>query len=57
MEERVVKARQVDIVSMQLIKGELLLYSNFKVKSLQDGSKLFREFLGEEGRDHFLVKF
>ncbi|MEK4093757.1 hypothetical protein [Viridibacillus sp. FSL H8-0110] len=57
MEERVVKARQVDIVSMQLIKGELLLYSNFKVKSLQDGSKLFREFLGEEGREHFLVKF
>ncbi|WP_083671625.1 JAB domain-containing protein [Viridibacillus sp. FSL H7-0596] len=48
-------SKRVDIVRVQLVKERSLMYSNRKVKSPQDGAELFREFLGEVDREHFLV--
>jgi len=48
-------SKRVDIVRVQLVKEKSLMYSNRKVKSPQGGAELFREFLGEVDREHFLV--
>ncbi|OMC81608.1 JAB domain-containing protein [Viridibacillus sp. FSL H8-0123] len=48
-------SKRVDIVHVQLVKETSLLYSNRKVRSPQNGAELFREFLGEVDREHFLV--
>ncbi|MFJ8263023.1 JAB domain-containing protein [Rummeliibacillus sp. NPDC094406] len=48
-------AKRIDIVHVELVKEKSLLYSNRKVRSPQDGAELFREFLGEVDREHFLV--
>lgn len=47
-------AKRVDIVSVHLVKEKSLL-CNRSVRSPQDGAELFREFLGEVYREHFLV--
>ena len=44
------------IVHAELVKEKSLLYSNRKVRSPQEGAALFREFLGEVDREHFLIK-
>ncbi|OMC89227.1 DNA repair protein RadC [Viridibacillus sp. FSL H7-0596] len=48
-------SKRVDIVRVQLVKERSLMYSNRKIKSPKDGAELFREFLGEVDREHFLV--
>ncbi|MFF3100946.1 JAB domain-containing protein [Viridibacillus arvi] len=48
-------SKRVDIVRVQLVKEKSLLYSNRTVRSPQNGAELFREFLGEVDREHFLV--
>lgn len=48
-------AKRVDIVHVELVKEKSLLYCNRRVRSPQDGAELFREFLGEVDREHFLV--
>lgn len=45
----------MDIISLKMVKEGSLLYSNRNVRSPQDGAELFREFLGEVDREHFLV--
>ena len=48
-------SKRVDIISLKMVKEKSLLYSNRNVRSPQDGAELFREFLGEVDREHFLV--
>lgn len=48
-------SKRVNIVSLKMVKEKSLLYSNRNVRSPQDGAELFREFLGEVDREHFLV--
>lgn len=48
-------SKRVDIVSLKMVKEKSLLYCNRRVRSPQDGAELFREFLGEVDREHFLV--
>lgn len=48
-------AKRVNIVSLKMVKEKSLLYCNRNVRSPRDGAELFREFLGEVDREHFLV--
>lgn len=48
-------SKRVDIVRLKMVKEKGLLYSNRNVRSPQDGAEMFREFLGEVDREHFVV--
>jgi len=53
--EKKVSAKRVDIVSLRIVKESSLLYKERKIRSPQDGFKLFKQFLGELDREYFVV--
>lgn len=48
-------AKRVNIVSEKLVKESSMLYKQRRVRSPQDSYELFREYLGEVDREHFVV--
>lgn len=48
-------AKRVNIVSVKLVKESSMLYKQRRVRSPQDSYELFREYLGEVDREHFVV--
>lgn len=48
-------AKRVSIVSLKMVKERSLLYSNRTIRSPHDGASLFREYLGEADREHFIL--
>lgn len=48
-------AKRVNIVSVKLVKESSMLYRNRRIRSPQDSAELFREYLGEVDREHFIV--
>ncbi|MGE8052884.1 JAB domain-containing protein [Bacillus mycoides] len=47
-------AKRVNVVSVKLVK-ESSLYMGRRISSPQDSAALFREYLGEVDREHFVV--
>lgn len=54
-EKKLVPAKRVDIVSLRMVKESSLLYKDRSIRSPQDGYNLFKQFLGELDREHFVV--
>lgn len=48
-------AKRVNIVSVKLVKESSMLYKQRRVRSPQDSYELFRDYLGEVAREHFVV--
>lgn len=48
-------SKRVDIVSVKLVKESSMLYKQRRVRSPQDSYELFRDYLGEVDREHFVV--
>ncbi|MCR8855185.1 JAB domain-containing protein [Lysinibacillus fusiformis] len=48
-------SKRVNIVSVKLVKKSSMLYRNRRIRSPQDIAELFREYLGEVDRKHFIV--
>ena len=48
-------AKRVDIVSVKLVKESSMLYKQRRVRSPQDSYELFRDYLGDVDREHFVV--
>ena len=48
-------AKRVNIVSVKLVKESSMLYKQRRVRSPQDSYELFRDYLGEVDREHFVV--
>lgn len=48
-------AKRIDIVSVKLVKESRMLYKQRRVRSPQDSYELFRDYLGEVDREHFVV--
>lgn len=48
-------SKRVNIVSVKLVKETSMLYKQRRVRSPQDSYELFREYLGEVDREHFVV--
>lgn len=48
-------SKRVNIVSVKLVKESSLLYKQRRVRSPQDSYELFREYLGDVDREHFIV--
>lgn len=54
-EEKQQPRKRVDIVSVKLAREASLLYQKRKITSPEDGYQLFKQFLGDVDREHFLV--
>lgn len=50
-----ISAKRVNIVSVKLVKESSLLYKQRRVRSPQDSYELFRDYLGDVDREHFVV--
>lgn len=50
-----ISSKRVNIVSVKLVKESSMLYKQRRVRSPQDSYELFREYLGEVDREHFVV--
>ncbi|MED0668567.1 JAB domain-containing protein [Bacillus badius] len=48
-------AKQVNIVSLKMVREKSLLYPERAVRSLEDGYRLFKQFLGELDWEYFVV--
>lgn len=48
-------SKRVNIVSIKLVKESSMLYKQRRVRSPQDSYELFRDYLGEVDREHFVV--
>ncbi|HFR4142336.1 TPA: RadC family protein [Bacillus cereus] len=48
-------AKRVDIVKLKMVKESSLLYKERRVKSPEDASLLFRQFLDGADREYFIV--
>lgn len=48
-------AKRVNIVSVKLVKESSMLYKQRRVRSPQDSYELFKEYLEEVDREHFVV--
>ncbi|ODV53735.1 MULTISPECIES: JAB domain-containing protein [Lysinibacillus] len=48
-------AKRVNIVSVKLVKEASMLYKQRRVRSPQDSYELFRDYIGEVDREHFVV--
>ncbi|WP_242272091.1 RadC family protein [Bacillus cereus group sp. BfR-BA-01310] len=48
-------AKRVDIVKLKMVKESSLLYKERKVKSPEDASLLFKQFLDGADREYFIV--
>lgn|SRR5699024_7297734 len=53
--EKHVPAKRVNIISVKMVKECSVLYKNRVVRSPEDASDLFRQFLGDVDREHFVV--
>lgn len=47
--------KRIDLVSIRLVKEGCLYYRQRRIRSAHDAAQLFREFLGEVDREHFVV--
>lgn len=50
-----ISAKRVNIISVKIVKESSMLYKQRRVRSPQDSYELFREYLGEVDREHFVV--
>src|SRR5699024_12513778 len=50
-----VPAKRVNIVRLQMVKECSVLYKNRVIRSPEDGYELFKQFLGDVDREHFVV--
>lgn len=50
-----ISAKRVNIVSVKLVKESSMHYKQRRVRSPQDSYELFRDYLGEVDREHFVV--
>src|SRR5699024_4693153 len=50
-----VPAKRVNIVRLQMVKECSVLYKNRVIRSPEDGYELFKQFLGNVDREHFIV--
>lgn len=50
-----VSSKRVNIVSVKLVKESSMLYKQRRVRRPQDSYELFREYLGDVDREHFVV--
>ncbi|OFD82693.1 JAB domain-containing protein [Bacillus mycoides] len=48
-------AKRVEIVKLKMVKESSLLYKERRVKSPEDASLLFKQFLDEADREYFIV--
>lgn len=48
-------AKRVHIVRLIMVKGRGLLYKERRVKSLEDATLLFKQFLDGADQEHFIV--
>lgn len=48
-------SKRVNIVSVKLVKESSMLYKQRRVRSPQDSYELFKEYLGEVDREHFVA--
>ena len=51
------QAKRVNIVSVKLVKESNMLYKQRRIRSSLDSYELFREYLEEVDREHFVVAF
>lgn len=49
------QAKRVNIVSVKLVKESSMLYKQRRVRCPQDSYELFRDYLGDVDREHFVV--
>lgn len=50
-----VPAKRVNIVQVKLVREKSMLYKDRKIRSPHDSYELFRDFLGDVDREHFVV--
>lgn len=50
-----VPAKRVDIVSLQLVREKSITYANRQIGSPSDAVELFRDFIGDSDREHFVL--
>ena len=50
-----VPAKRVNVVSLKMVKECSVLYKNRVIRSPEDGYELFKQFLGDVDREHFVV--
>lgn len=50
-----VSSKRVNIVSVKLVKESSMLYKQRRIRSPQDSYELFRYYLGDADREHFVV--
>src|SRR5690625_8002740 len=50
-----VPAKRVTIARLEMVKECSVLYKNRVIRSPQDGYALFKQFLGDVDREHFVV--
>ncbi|PKG21569.1 RadC family protein [Niallia nealsonii] len=48
-------AKRINIVSLKLVKESSLLYKERSIRSPEDGYLLFKQFLHDADREHFIV--
>ncbi|MBK5348539.1 DNA repair protein RadC [Bacillus sp. TH44] len=48
-------AKRVNIVQIKLVREKSILYSGRQIRSAKDAFNLFRDFLGDVDREHFIV--
>jgi DNA repair protein RadC len=54
-ENKNVPSKRVNIVSIRLVRESSLLYQNRSIRSPKDGYELFKQYLGDVDREHFVV--
>ena len=50
-----VPAKRVNVVNLKMVKECSVLYKNRVIRSPEDGYELFKQFLGDVDREHFVV--
>lgn len=50
-----VPAKRVDIVSLQLVREKTISYANRKIGCPEDAAELFRDYIGDSDREHFVL--
>ncbi|WP_349774075.1 hypothetical protein [Lederbergia lenta] len=48
-------AKRINIVSIKLVRESSILYDRKSVRSPEDAYELFRSFLEDKDREHFVV--
>lgn len=48
-------SKRINIVSVKLVKESSMLYKQRRIRSPQDSYELFRDYLGDVDREHFVV--